>query len=241
MKYELSNGLNHVYQWDTDITITITEPESVPQVHFKWGSKAVELDTENNQVEIPPELMQLPKSITFWAYTPDHTMDIAKIPLCPRAKPPGYAYTPTEVNTWTELDKQIERLEEKLGERLQTLEDKSTLLYTEQSLTEDQQEQAQTNIGVRYRLVGNAYYVWEKTHINDIYSIYFSGAKIGIIGGDVVISDSDGNEGTAPILVVFGDTTRGFVEIFAISKSGNMFKGSMNLSSKSAPTWTKVN
>lgn len=35
MKYELSNGKDHVYQWDKNIVITITEPENVPQVHFK--------------------------------------------------------------------------------------------------------------------------------------------------------------------------------------------------------------
>ncbi len=225
MKYELSNGLNHVYQWDTDITITITEPENVPQVHFKCGSKAVAVDVENNQVTIPAELMQLPKSITFWAYTPDHTMDIAKIPLCPRAKPPGYAYTPTEIKTWESLD-----------ERIKVLEDKSTLIYTVQSLTEDQQEQAQTNIGVRGGLVGHAYYVWEKYHKNDIYGICSSGAKIGIISGSGGISDSDGNYGAAPMLVIFGAVDRGWIEVFAISVNGNMFKSSMNLSSCPVPT-----
>lgn len=112
MKYELSNGLNHVYQWDTDITITITEPESVPQVHFKWGNKSVELDTEDNRVAIPVELMQLPKDITIWACTENNTMDVAKIPLHQRAKPDDYAYTPTEIKTWEQLDERIKVLED---------------------------------------------------------------------------------------------------------------------------------
>lgn len=111
MKLELSNGLDHVWQWDTDITMTITEPENVPKVHFRWGGKAVELDATNNQVVIPAELMQLPKDIVVWAYTPDHTMDMARIPLKQRAKPPGYAYTPTEIKTWEWLDERIAALE----------------------------------------------------------------------------------------------------------------------------------
>lgn len=111
MKYTLSNGKDHVYQWDKDITITITEPEDVPQVHFKWGGKAVPLTVTNQQVAIPPELMQQPHDIVLWAYTPDHTMDMATVPLKQRPKPADYVYTPTEIKTWETLDKRIDALE----------------------------------------------------------------------------------------------------------------------------------
>ena len=103
MKLELSNGLDHVYQWDRDITATITEPEDVKEAHFRWGGKAVSLAVTDQTVKIPVELMQLPKDIVLWAYTPDHTMDMAKIPLYQRAKPDDYAYTPTEIQTWDTL------------------------------------------------------------------------------------------------------------------------------------------
>lgn len=115
MKYELSNGENRVYQWDRDITITITEPESVPEVHFKWGGKAVPFKVENQQVAIPPELMQLPHDIVFWAYTPEHTMDMARIHMDKRPKPSDYAYTPTEIKTWEALDERIKALEDSGG------------------------------------------------------------------------------------------------------------------------------
>lgn len=111
MKYELSNGENRVYQWDRNITITITEPENVPQVHFKWGGEAAPFAVTDQQVAIPPELMQLPKNIVFWAYTPDHTIDMALIPLETRPKPADYVYTPTEIKTWEQLDERIEALE----------------------------------------------------------------------------------------------------------------------------------
>ena len=112
MQYSLSNGENRVYQWDRDITITITEPENVPEVHFKWGGKAVPLPVTDQQVAIPPELMQLPKDIVFWAYTPEHTMDMALIPLEKRPKPSDYVYTPTEIRTWEQLDERIKALED---------------------------------------------------------------------------------------------------------------------------------
>ena len=115
MKYELSNGENRVYQWDRDITITITEPESVPEVHFKWGGKAVPLAVTNQQVAIPPELMQLPHDIVFWLYTPDHTMDMATVKLQQRPKPADYVYTPTEIKTWEALDERIKALEDSGG------------------------------------------------------------------------------------------------------------------------------
>lgn len=111
MQYSLSNGKDHVYQWDKDIVITIQEPENVPEVHFKWGGEGVPLPVTNQQVEIPVELLQLPKDIVIWAYTPDHTMDMAKIPLEARPKPADYVYTPTEIKTWEELDERIEALE----------------------------------------------------------------------------------------------------------------------------------
>ena len=112
MKFELSNGEGRVYQWDRDITITITEPESVPEVHFRWGGKAVPLAVTNQQVAIPPELMQLPYDIVFWAYTPEHTMDIATVKLQQRQKPADYVYTPTEIKTWEQLDERIKALED---------------------------------------------------------------------------------------------------------------------------------
>lgn len=111
MQYTLSNGKDRVYQWDKKIVLTITEPEDVPVVHFKWGGKAAPFEVKDQQVKIPPELMQQPHDIVFWAYTPDHTMDMAKIKLEQRPKPADYVYTPTEIKTWEQLDERIEALE----------------------------------------------------------------------------------------------------------------------------------
>lgn len=110
MQIELSNGLNHVWQWDKDITVTV--PEGVDSVHFRWGNRAVEIPIENQTVTIPPELMQKTRKIRMWTYTPEHTMDMADIPVEPKNKPADYVYTPTEIKTWEQLDERIKALED---------------------------------------------------------------------------------------------------------------------------------
>lgn len=112
LKIELSNGLDHVYQWDKGITVTIVKPADTKEAHFRWGDKAVSLAVTDQKVAIPVELMQLPKDITLWACTENNTMDVAKIPLYQRAKPDDYAYTTTEVKTWEQLDERIKVLED---------------------------------------------------------------------------------------------------------------------------------
>lgn len=110
MIIELSNGLDHLFQWDSGQKIKISD--GVPTVHFKWGNVAVPFDVVDGWVEIPPELTQKDGEILLWTYKKDHTLDAAKIPVERRLKPVGYAYTPTEIKTWESLDKRIKALED---------------------------------------------------------------------------------------------------------------------------------
>lgn len=109
MNVELSNGLDHFFQWDKGQKVKI--PDGAPTVHFKWGSDAVSFDAVDGWVEIPPELTQKAGYILLWTYREDHTLDAARIPVERRPKPDGYAYTPTEIKTWEQLDKRITALE----------------------------------------------------------------------------------------------------------------------------------
>ena len=109
MIIELSNGLDHLFQWDKGQKVKI--PGDVPTVHFKWGNQAVPFDVVDGWVEIAPELTQKDGDILLWTYKEDHTLDAAQIPVERRPKPDGYAYTPTEVKTWEQLDERIKALE----------------------------------------------------------------------------------------------------------------------------------
>lgn len=109
MIIELSNGLDHLFQWDKGQKVKI--PGDVPTVHFKWGNDAVSFDAVDGWVAIPPELTQKAGYILLWTYREDHTLDAARIPVERRPKPDGYAYTPTEIKTWESLDARIKALE----------------------------------------------------------------------------------------------------------------------------------
>ncbi len=109
MIIELSNGLDHLFQWDQGQKIKI--PDGVPTVHFKWGNDAVSFEVVDGWVEIPPELTQKAGYILLWTYKEDHTLDAARIPVERRPKPADYIYTPTEIKTWESLDKRIDALE----------------------------------------------------------------------------------------------------------------------------------
>ena len=109
MNVELSNGLDHFFQWDKGQKVKI--PDGAPTVHFKWGNVAVPFDVVDGWVEIAPELTQKPGDILLWTYKDDHTLDAARIPVDRRPKPDGYAYTPTEIKTWDSLDARITALE----------------------------------------------------------------------------------------------------------------------------------
>jgi hypothetical protein len=109
MVIELSNGQLKFWQWDTEQKVKV--PENVPTVHFKFGSSAVELPVADRWVKVPNELLQTGKDILLWTYKEDHTLDAARIPVERRPKPDGYAYTPTEIKTWEQLDKRIKALE----------------------------------------------------------------------------------------------------------------------------------
>ena len=110
MIIELSNGLDHLFQWDTGQKVKI--PDGVPTVHFKWGNDAVSFDAVDGWVEIAPELTQKRGNICLWTYNEDHTLDAAEIPVEKRPKPADYVYTPTEIKTWEALDKRIKALED---------------------------------------------------------------------------------------------------------------------------------
>ena len=109
MNVELSNGLDHFFQWDKGQKVKI--PDGAPTVHFKWGNIAVPFDVVDGWVEIAPELTQKPGDILLWTYKEDHTLNAARIPVERKPKPADYVYTPTEIKTWEQLDKRITALE----------------------------------------------------------------------------------------------------------------------------------
>lgn len=110
MEITLSNEKAYFYQWDTGQSIQV--PEGVPTVHFKMHGEGVAFQAVDRMVAVPDELLQLENDIILWTYDTNHTIDVARVPVKGRNKPADYAYTPTEVKTWEQLDERIKALEE---------------------------------------------------------------------------------------------------------------------------------
>ena len=109
MKYKLSNGLEHFWQWDTNQSIIL--PIGIPTVHFKWGEQSIKVSPSDGVCPIPDELLQTTDDLIFYTYNKDHTIDGSFIKIHTRPKPDGYAYTPREIKTWEQLDSRIKALE----------------------------------------------------------------------------------------------------------------------------------
>lgn len=110
MKYKLSNGLEYFWQWDINQSIIL--PIGIPTVHFKWGENSIKVSSTSGVFHIPDELLQVADDLIFYTYNKDHTIDGSFIKIYTRPKPDGYAYTPTEVKTWEQLDERIAALEQ---------------------------------------------------------------------------------------------------------------------------------
>lgn len=115
----------------------------------------------------------------------------------------------------------------------------NSIEYTPQTLTDAQKAQARENIGAQDIQVGSVYYLWESNHANDIFSIYDTGAKIGIVTGEAAV-DSDGNQVKVPLMVVFGSVEKGYVSAVATSAEGKMYALTLNLSTCNRPTLYKI-
>lgn len=117
--------LKSLTQWDHGLSLMITGVQVDPAPEIRYSNKkrgeAICVDSEvRNSNElwsvIPDELLQDPLPITvqvFYSYeTGDSKTEYQfRIPVAPAAKPDCYAYTPSEVKTWTELDARIDKLE----------------------------------------------------------------------------------------------------------------------------------
>ena len=110
MELELSNGLTHFWQWDTNQSITVTN--NIPRIDFKISNDtAVYVEVVNNVAEIPDECFQSGEDLILWAYKTDHTVDAARVPVEYRVKPADYVYTKTETQMWHTISDRMKAIE----------------------------------------------------------------------------------------------------------------------------------
>lgn len=114
MTITIADGRGALWQWDTGRRVKITDGGGVKQVHYqnKCFGRSVDVDVgDDGTAIIPDELLQDCHALTAYAYVTDdtgaYTMVQQDFIVHKRAKPAGYAYTPTDQITLQTIRRQI--------------------------------------------------------------------------------------------------------------------------------------
>lgn len=114
MTITIADGRGALWQWDTGRRVKITDGDGVKQVHYqnKCFGRSVDVDVRDDGTAIiPDELLQDWHPLTAYAYVTDGTGGYTKVQqdfvVHKRAKPAGYAYTPTDQMTLQTIQRQI--------------------------------------------------------------------------------------------------------------------------------------
>lgn len=110
------------------------------------------------------------------------------------------------------------------------------VLYTPQTLTDEQKKQARENVAAMRGGYANQMYN-ASDHGLDIYSVAGSGALCNVIAD--IGNDSSGEPIPSPALMVCAKADRGWISAFLIASNGRVYYSSLNLTDEDAPAWTK--
>ena len=110
------------------------------------------------------------------------------------------------------------------------------VLYTPQTLTDEQKKQARENVAAMRGGYANQMYN-ASDHGLDIYSVAGSGALCNVIAD--IGNDSSGEPIPSPALMVCAEADRGWISAFLIASNGRVYYSSINLTDEDAPVWTK--
>lgn len=113
----IADGRTAFVQWDTGQQIVFDAP--CAEAHFAPRAGTVTIDVETRLeggeyvADVPDELLQTARPVTVYAYVQDaarYTRRIRSFEVRARPKPADYIYTPTERETWKQLQAQIGNL-----------------------------------------------------------------------------------------------------------------------------------
>lgn len=224
--FAIANGRKALWQWDLNQQLTVAG--SCTEVHYldKGSPSTLTVVVKDGKADIPNVLLQRPGRLVVYAYIVDaqdhHTKVCETFGIAPRPKPAEYVYTETEVKTWSELQSQIGDLADLETEAKENLvaainevkassgsgEASDAVLYTEQSLTEEQKAQARENIGgvrpvitLDYSFIGNGF-TWNHTATEIqalrgkkyLFDVNGCHANCNFYAGNMRVSWVDGNE-----------------------------------------------
>ena len=224
--FAIANGRKALWQWDLNQHLTVAD--DCTEVHYldRGAPSTLTVEVKNGKADIPNILLQKAGRLIVYAYIIDaqdhHTKICETFGISARPKPDDYVYTETEVKTWSDLQSQIGNLADLATEEKDNLvaainevkassgsgEASDAVLYTEQSLTEEQKAQARENIGgvrpvitLDYSFIGNGF-TWNHTATEIqalrgkkyLFDVNGCHANCNFYAGNMRVSWVDGNE-----------------------------------------------
>lgn len=165
MTLELVDGRGELFQWDTGRIVEFGE-DAVSQAHFTNTEKVIDIpytvEVKNRKAAIPDELLQVPGTLIVYAWVTDTNGSYTKVqvnfPVFARPKPSDYVYTPTEHAGFDRLRAEIgdlsalqtdakDNLVDAINEAAASGGASDSVLYTAQTLSDEQKKQARENVG----------------------------------------------------------------------------------------------
>ena len=254
MTLELADGRGELFQWDAGRIIEFGD-DTVSQAHFTSIEKITDIpytiEVKNRKAAIPDELLQVPGTLIVYAWVSDTNGGYTKVqvyfPVFARPKPSDYVYTPTEHAGFDRLRAEIgdlgdlqttakDNLVAAINEAAASGASSDAVLYTPQTLTDEQKKQARENVAAMRGGYANQMYN-ASDHGLDIYSVAGSGALCNVIAD--IGNDSSGEPIPSPALMVCAKADRGWISAFLIASNGRVYYSSLNLTDEDAPAWTK--
>ena len=117
---KIEDGRLSFYQWDLNQRLVIDNP-SIIEVHYTNAltspALVCEVYEENaiRYANVPNILLQTDWTIKAYGCCDDYVIEAETFIVNTREKPADYVYTETEIKTFTDLEKRIEYIDEKVS------------------------------------------------------------------------------------------------------------------------------
>ena len=107
---KINDGRKHFYQWDINQKLVVGKAAKFVHFYNEIAENSLVVEVVDGFADVPNIYLTETWTIHAFAHDGEKVLGAAAFEIVPRAKPDDYVYTQTEVKTWEELDKKIDKL-----------------------------------------------------------------------------------------------------------------------------------
>lgn len=113
--FKLLDNRNYVYQWDTNVVVSIDDPR-VKEAHFcnRTSDCSLVVEVKDGLANVPNIILQQNYDIKIFAFDGKATLFEQTIKVVGRTMPADYIYTETELVRYEDLNLRIDAIEEEI-------------------------------------------------------------------------------------------------------------------------------